>query len=656
MYTNAGKKDIITQRVKELYENYDRQEDGGSMSLIVKEGNYLTLGAKMSKKEMIFTFVAEKEDNCRIVLIHKETKEREYIAVPEEYCRGSLRSAAVSGVKFQEYDYLYEINGKEQLDAYATAIIGREIWNDVSRKENKYKLLGGFDNGTYAWGTDKNPEIAKSDMIMYKLHVRGFTMGLKTAGKTRGTFHALKKKIPYLKELGITTVELMPIYEFEEMPIQEELQVPDYVKWEAEENDKIQPVLLDKQEKKMNFWGYGEGNYFAVKASYSSIPEKASIEFKKLVREFHDNNMECVMEICFPETISHVFIMDVLHFWSREYHVDGFHLLGQSLPIGSIVHDPLLSRTKIFADTFYGDCDSKRKYKNLFIYKEEYQFPARMLLNHYDTDIKQFANQQKKQNENYGFVNFIAGNNGFTLADLFAYNEKHNEANGEHNRDGSDYNLSYNYGIEGVSRKRFVNDIRRNKMRLAFTMLMYAQGVPLIMAGDEFGNSQCGNNNAYCQDNEVGWVNWNSFSKYKDDREFLKTLIAFRKTHKLIAQEQPFRFTDYRSAGVPDMSYHGENAWISQIDHGRKTLGVMYCGAYAKDRQMQEDIYIGYNFTAEETSLALPSLANKKWTFLGEILEEQRFVKVPANSISVLFTKEVPDTKKKEKTKIGSLK
>ncbi len=620
------------------------------MSLVVKEGNYLALGAKISKNQIVFTFEAEKEDDCRIVLINKATKEKVFVSVPEEFCRGSLRSITVVGLNAQEYNYLYEINGKELIDPYATVIVGREVWNDESRKEDKYKLTGGFDGGAFAWGADRNPEITKSDMIMYKLHVRGFTMGLKTAGKVKGTFKAVRNKIPYLKDLGITTVELMPVYEFEEMPIPEEVQIPDYVKWQPENQDMIQPIILDKEEKQMNFWGYGEGNYFAVKSSYASEPAKATVEFKKLVKALHDNGMECIMEMFFPETTSHVFIMDVLHFWTKEYHVDGFHLIGANLPIGSIVHDPLLSRTKIFTDTFNGEYDSRRKYKNLFIYKEEYQFPARMLLNHYDTDIKEFANQQKKQDINYGYVNFVASNNGFTLADLFSYNEKHNEANGENNKDGSDYNLSFNYGVEGVSRKRFVNNIRRSRMYLAYAMLMYAQGVPLIMAGDEFGNTQSGNNNAYCQDNETGWVNWSQFNKYKEEREFIKSLITFRKEYKLIAKEVPFRFTDYRSVGAPDMSYHGENAWISQIDHGRKSLGVMYCGAYAEGEH-KEDLYIGYNLSAEVVKLALPILSNKKWTLNGELLEDQMFVDVPAHSISVLKTKEVPQEKKTRRRK-----
>ena len=192
------------------------------------------------------------------------------------------------------------------------------------------------------------------------------------------------------------------------------------------------------------------------------------------------------------------------------------------------------------------------------------------------------------------------------------YNDKHNEANGEDNRDGNDYNLTNNFGVEGPTRKKFINEIRRNRMHMAFTMLMFAQGVPLIMSGDEFGTTQEGNNNAYCQDNEIGWVNWSQFAKYKEDREILKALIAFRKEHGIITKEEPLRFNDYRTMGAPEFSYHGENAWISQIDPGRRSLGMLYCGAYAKDGHKKEDVYVGYNFYSEEVRLALPIINQKK--------------------------------------------
>jgi glycogen operon protein len=434
----------------------------------------------------------------------------------------------------------------------------------------------------------------------------------------------------------------MPIYEFEEMPVPKEVEVPDYVKWQPEAGDMIQPVVLNREQKKLNFWGYGPGNYFAVKSSYASEPVKANVEFKRLVKSLHENGMECVLEFFFPWETNYNLILDVLHFWVKEYHVDGFHLIGPNLPITAIVQDPVLSRTKIFAEEFWGQHDSRRKYKNLYVYKEEYQFAVRQLINHYDCDIREFANQQRKQGEIYGFVNFLASNNGFTLADCFMYNDKHNMANGEDNRDGNDYNLTNNYGVEGPTRKKFVNEVRRKQMRMALTMLMFAQGVPLIMAGDEFGNTQYGNNNAYCQDNEIGWVNWSQFAKYKEERALIKSLIEFRKKHTIITKDEPFRFNDYRTMGAPDFSYHGENAWISQLDPGRRSLGMLYYGAYAKEGQSKDDIYVGYNFYSDEVKLALPILSEKKWTLDGEELEEQQYVTVPAHSIRVLKSKDAP--------------
>ncbi len=627
------------------------------MSLVVKEGNYLTLGAVVAKNQATFTFEGEKEDVCCIILISKATQERKAVLVPEEYCLGSLRSVTISGFNPLEYDYIYEINGTELLDPYARVIVGREIWNDAGREAKKYRLCAGFMTDNFAWGKDKRPEIPKSQMVMYKLHVRGFSMGNKSAGKTKGTYTAVRNKIPYLKDLGITTVELMPVYEFEELPLQKGFQpIPDYVKWEADKSDMILPVVTKKKNKRLNYWGYGEGNYFAVKASYAAEPKKASTEFKRLVKSLHENDMECVMEMHFTEGTSHHLIIDALHYWAREYHVDGFHIIGQNLPITGIVQDAVLSRTKIFAEDFQG-IRNARKYKNLFVYKDEYQYPARQLLNHYQCDIREFVNQQKKQSEEYGFVNYIANNNGFTMADLFMYNDKHNEENGENNGDGPDYNLSNNYGVEGPTRKRYICNLRKRRLHTAYMMLMFAQGIPLILAGDEFGNTQRGNNNAYCQDNETGWVNWSRFTHTKEDRELLKGLIAFRKKHSLIAKENPFRFNDYRSMGVPDLSYHGEHAWISQLDSGRKSLGMLYSGAYAQKGQDNSDIYVGYNFYSEEVQLALPKLATgkktkKNWYLLmdastdtvifekAQYLEEQRYVRLQPHSVCLLISKD----------------
>lgn len=591
------------------------------MNLRVKEGDYLILGTAIAKNQITFTFEAEKEDVCYIIFISKATQERVSVSVPKQYCLGSLHSVTIIGVNPQEYHYLYEINGVEQIDPYARVIAGREVWNDAEREINGYKLSGGFLTDKFVWGEDRQPEIAKEKMVMYKLHIRGFSMADKTAGKAKGTFEAVRNRIPYFKELGITTLELMPVYEFEEMPFLKQMsKLPDYIKWKVNKTDIIKPEISLKK-KRLNYWGYGEGNYYAVKASYSTKPQKASVEFKKLIKELHENDMECVMEIFFEKGCTPARILDVLRYWVKEYHVDGFHIMGESLPMTVIAQDSLLGRTKIFAEDFAG-ARNTRSYKNLYLYKTEYQNSARKMLNHYECDVRAFANCQRKSGETYGYVNYIATHNGFTLADLFMYNDKHNEENGEGNRDGTDYNLSNNYGVEGPTKKEYMNQIRRQRLRCAYMMLLFAQGIPLIQAGDEFGNTQSGNNNAYCQDNAVGWLNWSRFTQTAQERALLKKLIAFRR--------ESTAFCD-------------ENAWISQLDQGRKNLGILYRG----------DVFVGYNFYSEEVRLTLPKLSvnksdKKNWYLVmdssleqvileeEQLLEEQKYVTLRPHSICLL--------------------
>ena len=583
------------------------------MKIEVREGNYEKLGAVCGKDTVIFTFGGEKEDACAVVLVNRRTKEEIRVEVPEEYCIGSLRSITVGRFPVSDYVYCLEINGKRELDPYAKGIWGREIWNDRCREENEFAVYGTFEKGDFS-RMDYKPEIPKGQMFMYKLHVRGFTMEL-SSSKTRGTFRALMNRIGYLKRLGVTTVELMPVYEFEEMTLLSGEELPVYIPKSGRENTDDSKETARKRDERVNFWGYGPGNYFAIKASYASNPQKAKKEFFQLVSKFHENGMELIMEMFFPEDTNQNLIMDALRYWVREGHVDGFHLLGKNIPVTAIAQDVLLSRTKIFCESFPKDlADKERRYPNLYVYTEEYLYPARKLLNHFNGNMKEFMNQQRKQGTTLGFVNYIASNNGFTLADLFMYNDRHNEANGENNQDGNAWNFSNNYGIEGPTRKRYVNELRHLKWRNAVLMLCLAQGVPLLGAGDEMGNSQMGNNNAYCQDNSLGWLNWKNEKSHRKDVEFLSKLIAFRREHPVLSNEKPFQFSDYKSIGCPDLSYHGENAWILEPNEERMCIGVLYCGDYSTDSTKSQDVYVCYNFFSAVSCLAIPNPgSNRNW-------------------------------------------
>lgn len=620
------------------------------MKIKLTEGNFLRTGAYMENDAAIFTFMAQKEDECSIVLVDKNSGAAETVSVPAYYSLGSLRSARIEGFEPQKYAYYYMVNGERVIDPYATRIYGREKWNDSERSSMDYEVCCGIDDMDFDWKHDICPEIDRSRMKIYKLHVRGFSMENAGIKKHAGSFEAVSDRVAYIKKMGFTSLLLMPVYEFEEMTIPAKHAIPDYAKPEYSklkgDNNK------DKNEnKKVNFWGYTKGNYFAVKASYANQPSDASNEFRRLIQKLHKNDMECIMEMYFPDNTDHNLIINALRFWVLNFHVDGFRLIGSKLPVTAIIQDAMLSRTKILYPEFdMSVVPEDKKYENLYIDKEEYQFPARMMLNHINCSMKQLLNQQRKQGDNTGFINYISSNNGFTLADIFMYNDRHNEANGENNLDGPSWNFSNNYGFEGPTRKKFIRDIRNLKWKDAMMLLFLAQGVPMIMAGDEICNSQEGNNNAYCQDNPIGWVNWSNEKSKKSNIRFLTDLIRFRDEHPVISAAKPFKFCDYKALGYPDMSYHGKNAWIGDCDTNKLCVGVMYCGDYSEENS--EYIYIAYNFYSSREKLALPKLKKgKKWymaadsslkeSFPAEAAEctDQQYADVSPQSVCILVGK-----------------
>lgn len=589
----------------------------------IKEGNYNGFGATRLADGICFTFEGEKECDCAVRLYEKRKNKSERsswrdIPVPREYCIGAVRSVCISGIQAQAYDYNYVIDGEVVVDPYAKRMIGREKWADYSRRENRYEVRSGFDFSEFDWENDHCPEVAGEDMVLYKLHVRGFTKDGGVSGKNKGSFAAITEKIPYLKELGVTTVELMPAYEFEELvPPKHEDQTVNFEGWAPQAVAGYQLMQQKEYEEKekeppqINYWGYGGGNYFAPKASYAA-GKCPSVEFKQMVRALHLAGLECVMEMSFDAQTNPNYIVDVLRHWVLNYHVDGFHLLCAQSAVPSVICDVLLRRTKIFVESLPAELwNQNSSYPHLYVYNDEFLYAARKLINHQDANLIEYLNQQKKQHSCVGFVNYFANNNGFTLADVFAYATKHNEANGENGADGNDWNYSVNCGVEGASRKKRILERRERLMKQAIAMVLLAQGVPLIFAGDEFGNSQNGNNNAYCQDNKTGWVNWKQLEKHQVYFNYVKELLALRKKHPCLRGRQPMQMTDYRSLGTPDLSYHGAQAWNSDIYPSMQSVGEAYCGAYGDEA---EDLYIGWNFSQSGMSLALPKVpVGKKW-------------------------------------------
>ncbi|MBR1628957.1 MAG: glycogen operon protein GlgX, partial [Lachnospiraceae bacterium] len=274
-------------------------------------------------------------------------------------------------------------------------------------------------------------------------------------------------------------------------------------------------------------------------------------------------------------------------------------------------------------------------------------YPLRRLQNHLDGSAAEFSNYLRRQGKGFAFVNYAASNTGFTLWDSYSYGEKHNEENGEDNCDGSNYNCSHNFGYEGQTANRIINRNRMTAVRTALCCVMVAQGIPMILAGDEVANTQSGNNNPYCQDNEIGWVTYSRRKLPKLLREYIRQLISFRKAHTILSNPQPMHMNDYKHTGMPDLSYHGRLPWIMGIGEEKKALGILYNAAYARGEE-EEDVMVCFNFYYGEESFALPRpRSGRSWYFVtntgqelwkpeNKPLADQSFVAVPGGTITIL--------------------
>lgn len=603
---------------------------------------------------------------CGIILY---TTSHEAMRIPfcEEYRIGNLYCVRLEGIRVSRFSYQFFVDDEVFCDPYARRIVGREKWGKPVGNREILKAEFSVDEPVYNWENDKFPCISYEDTILYSLHMRGFTRHPSSGVKMKGTFEGLTEKISYLKELGITAVESMPVYEFNEI-----IYNPAYTTFRVQ----TLPFADEKNiwEYRINYWGFtDEGNYyFAPKYSYGGAKNPV-VSCKNMIRELHKNNIEFIMQIYFSKDRTPAFIQEVLRFWVMEYHVDGFHLMGVGLPMELLGNDPILKRTKIYCETtmvdkIYGQDGKKPEFKNLGCYREDFRFDSRKFLKGDEDMLSRMANYVKENSEYEAQIHHITDYRGFTLMDLVSYDRKHNEENGEDNRDGSDYNYSWNCGAEGMSRKKAIVSLRLSQRKNALSFLMLSQSTPLLFAGDEFGHSTGGNNNAYCQDNKVNWINWKSDKAGTELLEFTKELIAFRKKHPILHSRKPMRGMDYDSKGYPDISYHGEQAWYAQFENYNRHLGIMYCGLYEekKDKSPDDFIYIAYNMHWITHEFALPILPKEyEWEIVygtrlrpgekqsGELLfdegEEQKKVTVAPRSVLVLISRKVP--KKKEDVK-----
>lgn len=612
------------------------------MALAVKIGDFQEYGAIIRDNDVIFTFDTKKLSSASVLLYDIMSKKLIHeIKLPKEYSVGRVYSVCVSGLDYKNLCYLLKSDKQTFLDPYAKSVIGRENWMDSKRYEEDYKVYGGFLKEDFDW---KYPsaKIQSKDMIMYKLHMRGFTMDHKLNRSEKGNYKGIIALLPKLKELGITTLEFLPIYEFEEMRYKSETRISS--------GKKAKEVYFPAYG--TNYWGYGKGDYFSPKASYFGGKDCVN-HAKEMIDAIHGMHMEVIMEISFSNEDTADYMNLVLQYWVKEYHVDGFHLLGAALPMERIVKQPYLADTKLFYDSYSADVlYSEEDKKHLYVYNDDFTYPLRRLQHHMDGNIADFADQMRRQGEHFGFVNYAASNSGFCLWDVYSYGEKHNFDNGEDNTDGSNYNCSHNHGVEGPTKKATINRIRLMNARCAITSALLSQSVPLILAGDEVNNSQSGNNNPYCQDNEIGWVNFSPRKSAMKFREYVKAVIQFRKEHDILTKDTPMQLNDYKHVGIPDLSYHGREPWIMGIGAEKKAIGIYYSGQYSASKN-KEDVMLLYNFYYDTETFAAPKLpGKKKWYFVTNTsldtfvpdtnpLEDQTMVSVPGGTVTILVGKEV---------------
>ncbi|MDO5572419.1 MAG: hypothetical protein Q4G60_00400 [bacterium] len=574
------------------------------------------LGVTRCGDDYNFAISLQRDCQCVLLIYHcGEKKAFLQIPVTKEYATGTIYSVRILNLKETEFEYSYLVDDQPLIDPYSTALTGRNKWGagTVSGTETVHSRVSC---SMYHWEQDQLPKHSLENVMMYSLHVRGFTKHASSGVKAKGTYQGVIEKIPYFKELGVNQIELLPAYDFYETADEEESCHYDHPfrnhasVYETAEKDKAQRV---------NYWGFTDGFYFTPKASYAYGVDPVS-EYKDMVKALHKEGIELIMQFYFPEGINRNLILDCICYWVLEYHIDGVHLQGTNLPVTLIATNPLLADTKIYYYDF--DTENIRKEtrlgdsKNLAVYRQEYADDMRRYLKSDEDMLKAFTYHMRHVPKETGIIHYISQYEGFTLYDLVSYDCKHNEANGEDNKDGNSYNYSWNCGYEGLTRKKAILELRKKQMKNALTFLLLSQGTPMIYAGDEWANSQLGNNNPYCQDNAVAWTEWKQNRFSKEVYEFTKNMISFRREHPILHQPDELRIMDYISCGYPDLSYHGESAWYPKFDNHIRHIGMMFCGKYAKINHSQEDsfLYAAFNMHWDTHAFGLPKLPkNMKW-------------------------------------------
>jgi glycogen operon protein len=638
----------------------------------LRPGRAFPFGPTLVPGGVNFSVYSSHATACTLVLFRKgERRPVAEIPFPDGFRIGNVWSMTVFGIDPEQTEYGFRMDGpfdpaaghrfdksKILLDPYARAVGGRDVWGTDPDWTDPYQYRGRLVFEDFDWSGDRPLETPVEDLVIYEMHVRSFTRHPSSGVKFPGTFAGIREKIPYLRELGVNCIELMPVYEFDEF-----------------EGSRASPV---NGERLMNYWGYSTVGFFAPKAGYAATGKLGMQvdELKALVKELHRNGIEVLLDVVFNHTaegnergptisfrgmdnktyymltpegyyfnfsgtgntlncnnpVVRNLVLDCLRYWAADYHIDGFRfdlasVLGRA-PSGaplanpplleSLASDPILAKCKLIAEAWDAgglyQVGSFPAYGRWAEWNGKYRDCLRKFLKGSPGLVGEMAQRLQGSPDLYGgrgataSVNFVTCHDGFTLTDLVSYNEKHNAANGEDNRDGANDNESWNCGWEGPTDDPGVNALRRRQVRNALAMLMVSQGVPMILMGDEVGRSQQGNNNTYCHDNDLNWLDWGLMEKNADLLRFVKQLIAFHKAHPVL-----------RSRSHPDsgestarISWHGTRAWNADWSGTSLTLAFMISGPNGQDGM--DTIYTAMNMHWEAHGFELPGLPNgRRW-------------------------------------------
>ena len=643
---------------------------------LVRPGMFETNGATPLPVGVNFTVHTSGGTSCELLLFHRgEEEPYAVLPFPDEYRIGDVYSMIVFGLDIEELEYAYRVDGpwdpekglrfrKENvlLDPYARAVAGQRIWGE--KKEGAYHARVVKD--VFDWGDMPQSKREMSDLIIYEMHVRGFTKHPSSGVEQKGTFEGLREKIPYLKELGVNAVELMPIFEFDET-----------VNCREVDGKKL-----------LEYWGYNSVSFFAPNTSYTAAEEynREGTELKTLIRELHENGIEVILDVVFNHTAEgnekgptfcfkgfdnkiyymltpdgnyynfsgcgntlncnhpmvRQMILECLQYWTINYRIDGFRfdlasILGRNADgspmnnpplLESLAFNPVLSNVKLIAEAW--DAGGMYQVGSFPAGKRWAEWNGRYrdcLRSYLKGDLWEawtaawcisgsgdlYGGYTQDGNERYaGYnscVNFLTCHDGFTLYDLYSYNTKHNEANGWDNTDGASDNRSWNCGAEGETDDPEVKMLRFRMIRNACAVLMCSRGTPMFLAGDEFGNTQFGNNNSYCQDNEVSWLDWSLLEKNRELFEFFKFMIHFRKKHTVIRKKLPDAVCGLGSLNT--RNEYGE----PNIEKEARMLAVSFAG-YDSEKGKDDIVYVAVNSYWEDTRIFLPDLQGRETWYL----------------------------------------